>query len=71
MAQRNDLHVLVSIAHRQQAQHGERVRHTQVSQSQQHGGPPCRSDHQLPESAAQATRVKAPDTPYTGSHQAG
>jgi hypothetical protein len=28
MAQRQDLYVPVSIAHRQQTQHGERVRHT-------------------------------------------
>jgi hypothetical protein len=34
MAQRQDFHVLVPVAHRQQAQHGERVRHTQVGQSQ-------------------------------------
>ncbi|MET7766774.1 hypothetical protein ABZS71_34135 [Streptomyces sp. NPDC005393] len=36
VAQGEDLRVLVPIGHRQQAQHRERVRHTQVSQSQQH-----------------------------------
>ncbi|WP_406079168.1 hypothetical protein [Micromonospora sp. NBC_00858] len=48
VAQGRDLHILVPIAHRQQAQHRERVRHTQVRQSQQHGSPSCRIDHQLP-----------------------
>jgi hypothetical protein len=37
MAQGKDLHILLPITHRHQAQHRERVRHTQVSQSQQHG----------------------------------
>ncbi len=37
MAQGQDLHVLVPAGHRQQAQHGERVRHAQIDQSQQHG----------------------------------
>jgi hypothetical protein len=37
VAQRQDLHVLVAIAHRQQTQEGERVRHAKVGQSQQHG----------------------------------
>jgi hypothetical protein len=39
-----DLHILVPIAHRQQAEHRERVRHAQVRESQQHGSS-CRSDH--------------------------
>jgi hypothetical protein len=36
--QRQDLQVLVPIAHRQQAQQRERVGHTQVGQSEQHPG---------------------------------
>ncbi|MFD5388078.1 hypothetical protein ACFWMG_24690 [Streptomyces sp. NPDC127074] len=36
VAQSEDLRVLVPVGHRQQAKHRERVRHTQVSQSQQH-----------------------------------
>jgi hypothetical protein len=47
MAQGEDLDDLVSVALRQQAQHRERVRHTQIGKSQQHGGPSCRVDHQL------------------------
>jgi hypothetical protein len=35
--QREDLDVLISIAHRQQMQHRPRVGHGQVGQSQQHG----------------------------------
>ncbi|MER6009867.1 hypothetical protein [Streptomyces bluensis] len=46
MAQGEDLDVLAVVAHRQQAQHRERVRHTQIGQSQQHGRPSCRGDHQ-------------------------
>ncbi|WP_405485421.1 hypothetical protein [Streptomyces sp. NBC_00009] len=37
MAEGKNLEVLGLVAHRQQAQHRERVRHAQVSQSQQHG----------------------------------
>ncbi|MFE5124199.1 hypothetical protein [Streptomyces sp. NPDC056669] len=37
VAQGEDFGVLVPVGHRQQTQHRERVRHTQVSQSQQHG----------------------------------
>jgi hypothetical protein len=37
VAQCQDFHVLVPIAHRQQTQQGERVRHAKVGQSQQHG----------------------------------
>jgi hypothetical protein len=37
VAQRQDLHILVPIAQRQQTQQGERVRHAKVRQSQQHG----------------------------------
>ncbi|MFD0443064.1 MULTISPECIES: hypothetical protein [Streptomyces violaceusniger group] len=36
VAQGEDLRVLVPVGHRQQAEHRERVRHTWVSQSQQH-----------------------------------
>ncbi|MFI9273224.1 hypothetical protein ACIGXM_21225 [Kitasatospora sp. NPDC052896] len=36
MAQGQDLHVPVVVAHRQQTQHRERVGHAQVRQSQQH-----------------------------------
>jgi hypothetical protein len=35
--QNEDLDVLVSIAHRQQTQHRQRVSHAQVGQSHQHG----------------------------------
>jgi hypothetical protein len=49
VAQGQDFDTLVPIAHRQQAQQGERVRHTQVRQSQQHGPPSCRADHQMRE----------------------
>jgi hypothetical protein len=37
MAQSEDLDVLAVVAHRQQAQHRERVRHGEIRQSQQHG----------------------------------
>jgi hypothetical protein len=37
VAQREDLYILVPIAHRQETQEGERVRHAKVRQSQQHG----------------------------------
>ncbi|WP_406071117.1 transposase [Micromonospora sp. NBC_01638] len=63
MAQRQDLHVLVSIAHRQQTQHGERVRHTQVGQSQQHGRPSCRSDRQPRESPSESNPGRHPGRP--------
>ncbi|MFL6052039.1 MAG: hypothetical protein ACJ72W_03835 [Actinoallomurus sp.] len=43
MTQREDLRILVPIAHRQQTQHRERVRHSQVSQSQQHDRPSSRA----------------------------
>ena len=43
MAQREDLGVLVPVAHRQQPQQREDVRHTQVGQSQEHGRSPCHS----------------------------
>jgi hypothetical protein len=49
VAQRQDLHILVPIAHRQQTQEGERVRHTKVRQSQQHGRPSCCGDYQVRE----------------------
>ncbi|MGY4983386.1 hypothetical protein ACWCYL_40700 [Streptomyces sp. 900105755] len=37
MAQSEDLDILAVVAHRQQAQHRERVRHSEIRQSQQHG----------------------------------
>jgi hypothetical protein len=37
VAQREDFRVFVPAAHRQQPQQREHVRHTEVSQSQQHG----------------------------------
>jgi hypothetical protein len=43
MAQREDLHVFVPVALRQQPQQREHVRHTEVDQSQQHGRSPCHS----------------------------
>src|SRR4051812_28907243 len=45
MAQREDLYILVAFAHRQQTQEGERIRDTQVRQSQQRGRPSCRGKH--------------------------
>ncbi|KMS75166.1 hypothetical protein ACM01_10990 [Streptomyces viridochromogenes] len=36
MTQREDLRVLVLVAHRQQPQQGEHVRHTQTGKSKQH-----------------------------------
>lgn len=46
VAQGEDLHVRVPIAHRQQAQQGERVRPAQVGRSQQHGWSSCRVGRQ-------------------------
>jgi hypothetical protein len=40
MPQRQDLRILVAVAHRQQPQHREGVRHSQVGQSQQHDRSP-------------------------------
>ncbi|MFI0857631.1 hypothetical protein ACH4TX_40525 [Streptomyces sp. NPDC021098] len=37
MAEGQDLRILVPVAHRQQTQQRERIRHAQVGQSQQHG----------------------------------
>ncbi|NEW77378.1 hypothetical protein [Streptomyces rhizosphaericus] len=39
MPQRQDLDVLIPVAHRQQAQKGERVGHGEVGQTQQHDRP--------------------------------
>ncbi|WP_167534996.1 hypothetical protein [Streptomyces galilaeus] len=46
MAQSQDLHVHVPIAHRQQPQHREGARHAQVHQSQQPGRSSCLGDRQ-------------------------
>jgi hypothetical protein len=46
MSQGKDLRVLGPVGHRQQAQQRERVRHPKVSQTEQHGRPSSRSDHQ-------------------------
>lgn len=51
VAQGEYLDSLVSITHRQQAQHGERIRHAQVGQSQQHGRSSCRRECQPREGA--------------------
>jgi hypothetical protein len=43
VAQREDLRVFVPVAHRQQPQQREHVRHTEIGQSQQHSRSPCHS----------------------------
>ena len=63
MAQGKDLHILAPIAHRQQAQHRERVRHTQVHQSQQHDSPSCRIDHQVGPGPTPSNQANISDTP--------
>jgi hypothetical protein len=45
VAQDQDLGVLVLIAHRNKTHDRERVRHSQVGQSQQHSRSSCRDDH--------------------------
>lgn len=51
-------------AHRQQAQHRDRVRHSQARQSQQqHCSPSCRIDHQLPPGPAPGNRGNISDPP--------
>jgi hypothetical protein len=42
MPERQDLHVLVPVPHRQQPQRGERVRDSQIGQAQQHESSSCR-----------------------------
>jgi len=44
VAQGQDLDIFLTVAHRQQSQHRERVRHTQVRQSQQHDRSSCRAN---------------------------
>ncbi|CAM5315748.1 hypothetical protein SHIRM173S_07529 [Streptomyces hirsutus] len=56
MAQGQDFYILLAAAHRQQPQHRERVRHTQVRQSQQHDRSSCRN-HRRPRESA-----------YSGNH---
>ncbi|KUL43867.1 hypothetical protein ADL28_42100 [Streptomyces violaceusniger] len=51
MAEGQDLRILVPVAHRQQTQQRERVGHSQVGQSQQHGRSSCRVDCHLRETA--------------------
>ncbi|MDW8471555.1 hypothetical protein PV413_12695 [Streptomyces scabiei] len=55
MTQREDLDVLAMVAHQQQAQQGEHVRHTQIDKSMQHDRPSCRGDHQPREYPAPQT----------------
>jgi hypothetical protein len=45
------------------AQRGERVRHGQVSQSQQHDQPSCRADRQSRESTDSSVRAREPARP--------
>jgi hypothetical protein len=40
--QHQDLHLLLTIAHRQQPYKGERVRHREIGQAQQHSRSSCR-----------------------------
>ncbi len=61
MAQGQDLRVLAPVAPRQQAQQGERVRHGQIGQSQQHDRPSCRGGHQSSERTISSTRAREPD----------
>ncbi|MBX7554069.1 hypothetical protein ABZX95_39695 [Streptomyces sp. NPDC004232] len=73
MAQGEDLDVLAVVAHRQQAQHRERVRHSEIRQSQQHGRscsrssrhaatpPPTRTDEVF---GQRNVDVVAPNAPY-------
>ncbi|MFF4550068.1 hypothetical protein [Streptomyces sp. NPDC001435] len=70
MAEGAYLDVLAVVTYRQQAQHGGRVRHGQVGQSQQHGQPSCRGAIGQG-STPQATGTAAHDTWYTSSHQPG
>ena len=65
MAQGEDFRVLVPIAHRDKAQHGERVRHGQVSRSQQHDRPSCRGGRQPLERTHSSARARdrAPRAP--------
>jgi hypothetical protein len=62
MAQGEDLRIFVAVAHRQQAQYGERVRRGQVGESQQHDRTSCRSDRQAREGATSIrSRAARPD----------
>ncbi|MGI3229954.1 hypothetical protein ACRJ4B_45725 [Streptomyces sp. GTA36] len=53
MAKSEDLGVLAMVAHRQQPQQGEHIRHTQTGKSKQHDR--CRGDHQPREYPASQT----------------
>lgn len=70
MAQGEDLRVLVPIAHRQHTQHRERVRHGQVSQSQQHDRQSCRGGHQSRERTNSSPRARDAAHPAHPAHQA-
>ncbi|MDO0910939.1 hypothetical protein QQM39_08745 [Streptomyces sp. DT2A-34] len=67
VAQGQDLDIFLPVAHRQQSQHRERVRHTQVRQSQQHDRSSCRANRRR---AIPATR-SAPANAETRSHLRG
>lgn len=62
-AQREDLRVLVLVAHRQQLQQGEHVRHTQIGKSKQHDRSSCGGTHQVPRAPAQAPALDTTRTP--------
>lgn len=55
MAHGEDLHVLAPIAHRQQAQRGERVYHAEVGQSQQRDRSSCCCVNRLPRENADSS----------------
>ncbi|CAM5305150.1 Pyruvate/2-oxoglutarate dehydrogenase complex dihydrolipoamide acyltransferase (E2) component OS=Streptomyces griseomycini OX=66895 GN=FHS37_007269 PE=4 SV=1 [Streptomyces griseomycini] len=63
VAQGEDLHILVPIAHREQTQHGERVRHAQAGQSQQHGRSSCRVGRQPRDGTDSTDRTRHPAHP--------
>jgi DNA invertase Pin-like site-specific DNA recombinase len=60
MPQSQDLHLFVAVAHRQQPQRGEGVRHGQVGKSQQHDRASCRSDRQAREGPPASTTEQQP-----------
>ncbi|MFF7655648.1 hypothetical protein ACFZCY_38435 [Streptomyces sp. NPDC007983] len=51
MTERQELRILVPVAHRQQTQQRERIGHAQVGQSKQHDRSSSRVHHRLRESA--------------------
>jgi hypothetical protein len=64
MPQGEDLEVFVSVAHREQAEHGKGVCQAKVGQSQQHSPSSCRDDHP-------AMRTDEPLSTQTGPDQQG